>query len=376
MISRRWLRRSWPVVAVVASLALAACGSTSGTAGGSGTTGGSGSTGSGSTGGSGNSGTASSSTGSSGASGSTSVKKVPAVAFFGFSSDNSFAQATWKGVQKEAKAYKGTATFLNGNFSATTQVQQLQDEISSGKYNVFVIQANDGAAVVPEVKQAIAKGIVVVAEFTQVGTNYSQISPQVSGEISVVENAVLNGTDLGKLAIGACGNLSTCNVVYLQGDPTLPLDVARTKAVLAELKTDSHAHLLEDPTGGYLASTGETVTQDVLSAHPDVNVIIGSSQAIEGATTVLKNRNLLGKVKLVGNGGSTQAVNYVRSGTWYATFGIPEVTDGQTATKYGIEKLEGGNPPTATNSASLGPANGMWTKGVVTQNNLKGQYKD
>jgi len=360
-----WLRRSWPVIAVLASLALAACGSS---------TSGSSAASTGSTATSGSS--ASSGSGAGNGSTSSGSKKVPAVAFFGFATDNSFAQATWKGVQEEAKAYHGTATFLNGNFSATTQVQQLQDEIASGKYNVFVIQANDGTAIVPEVKQAIAKGIVVVAEFTQIGSNYSQISPQVKGEISVVEDAVLNGTDLGKMAIGACGGLSTCNVVYLQGDPTLPLDVARTKAVLAELKSDRHVHLLEDPIGGYLASTGETVTEDVLAAHPDVNVIVGSSQAIEGATVVLKGRGLLGKVKLVGNGGSTQAVNYVRAGTWYGTFGIPEVTDGKTATKYGIEKLQGGNPPTATNSATLGPANGMWTKSVVTSNNLKGQYSD
>ena len=283
------------------------------------------------------------------------VTTVPHVAFFGFATDNSFAQATWKGVEQAAKKYGGTATFLNGDFSATTQVSQLEDEITSGKYNVFVIQANDGSAVVPEVKDAIAKHIVVVAEFTQVGSNYSKIAPQVPGEISIVESAVGNGTDLGKLAIGACGAMSACNVVYFQGDPALPLDVARTNAVLAELKTDSHVKLLEDPVGGYVAATGETVTEDVLSAHPDVNVIIGSSQAMEGATIVLQGRHLIGKVKVIGNGGSTQAVNFIHAGTWYATFGIPEVTDGYDAALYGIEKLQGGHPPTATDSATLGP---------------------
>ncbi|HEX3804704.1 MAG TPA: sugar ABC transporter substrate-binding protein [Solirubrobacteraceae bacterium] len=343
---RRW---SWPVVAVIASLGLGALGAAA---------------------------SSSAKVTSHAKASSKATKKRPAVAFFGFATDNSFAQATWKGVKKEAKAYHGTATFLNGDFSSTTQVQQLQTEIASGKYNVFVVQANDGSAVVPEIKKAIAKGIVVAAEFTQVGSSYAQITPQVPGEISVVESAVSNGTNLGKLAISACKGKSTCNVVYLQGAPTLPLDVARTKAVLAELKTDSHVNLLEDPTGGYLASTGETVTEDVLSAHPNVNVIIGSSQAIEGATVELKSRGLLGKVKLIGNGGSTQAVNFVRAGTWYATFGIPEVTDGATATKDGIEKLQGGNPPTSTNSANLGPAGGLWTKSVVVKNHIKGQYSD
>jgi ribose transport system substrate-binding protein len=308
--------------------------------------------------------------------GAATMKAVPHVAFFGFATDNSFAQATWKGVEQAVKKAGGTDTFLNGDFSATTQVSQLEDEITSGKYNVFVIQANDGSAVVPEVKAAIAKHIVVAAEFTQVGSNYSEIAPQVPGEISIVESAVLNGKDLGKLAVGACGSLATCNVVYFQGDPALPLDVARTKAVLAELKTDPHAKLLEDPVGGYVAATGETVAEDVLSAHPDVNVIIGSSQAMEGATIELQSRHLIGKVKVIGNGGSTQAVNFVKAGTWYATFGIPEVTDGYDATLYGIEKLQGGSPPMATNSAALGPDQGMWTQSVVKANHVVGQYSD
>ncbi|MGH9104984.1 MAG: sugar ABC transporter substrate-binding protein [Acidimicrobiales bacterium] len=304
------------------------------------------------------------------------AKVTPHVAFFGFATDNSFAQATWKGVKNAAKKYGGTATFLNGDFSATTQVSQLDDEITSGKYNVFVIQANDGSAVVPEVKKAIAKGIVVAAEFTQVGSNYAKIAPQVPGEISVVESAVLNGKDLGKLAIGACGSLSPCNVIYYQGFTSLPLDVARTKAALAELKTDRHVKVLEDPVGGYTASSGEKVTEDILSAHPNVNVIAGSSQAVEGATIILRDHHLLGKVKLIGNGGSTQAVNYVRAGTWYATFGIPEVTDGYKATLLGIEKLDGGHPATAVNSANLGPAHGLWTRGVVKKYHMQGQYSD
>lgn len=306
----------------------------------------------------------------------TAAKPVPHVAFFGFATDNSFAQATWKGVQKAAAKYHGTATFLNGNFSATTQVSQLEDEITAGKYNVFVVQANDGSAVVPEVKKAIAKKIVVVAEFTQVGSNYAAIAPQVPGEISVVESVIANGKDMAKLAIGACGKLKTCNVVYYQGDPQLPLDVARTNAVLAALKADHHVKVLEDPVGGYLPSTGETTTQNVLTAHPDVNVIIGSSQAMEGATITLRSKHLLGKVKVIGNGGSTQAVNFVKAGTWYATYGIPEVTDGYDAALYGIEKLQGGHPPTAVNSASLGPNQGMWTKAVVTSHHLVGQYSD
>lgn len=302
--------------------------------------------------------------------------KTPNVAFFGFSAANSFAQATYKGVKKAAKEHNGTAHFFNGDFKASTQVHQLQDAMATGKYNVFVVQANDGTAVVPQVQKAVQDGIAVVAEFTQVGTNYKTVAPQVSGEVSVVENTVGNGTDLGKLAIKACGTMNPCNVVYLQGDPSLPLDVARTKAVVAKLSTDKSIHLLGKPVGGYTHAMGHKVAQTVLAAHSNVNVIVGSSQAIEGAQTVLESKHLLSKIKLIGNGGSIQAVKAVKAGKWYATFGIPEVKDGYVATKYAIQKLHGKNPPKGTNSASLGPNDGLWTKPVLAKANYESHYRD
>jgi ribose transport system substrate-binding protein len=296
------------------------------------------------------------STSGSSASSSSGSEKTPHVAFFGFAAANSFAQATYKGVQQAVHQLGGTAHFFDGNFSATTQVSQMQDATASGQYNVFVVQANDGSAVVPYVKQAIAKGIVVVAEFTPVGANYATVAPQVPGEISVVQNIVGNGKSLGQLGTEACGSLSTCNVVFLQGDPSLPLDVARTKAVLSTLKANPTVHVLADPVGGYTQAQGQSVCQDVATRYRDVNVIIGSSQAIEGCQISLQKAGMLGRVKLVGNGGSVQAVTAVQAGTWFATFNVPEVTDGYVATKYGIEKLDGKSVPMATDSDSLGIA--------------------
>ena len=79
--------------------------------------------------------------------------KVKAVAFFGFAAANSFAQATWKGVQQAAKACGASTKFFDPNFNSQTQVSQIQDAITTGQYQVFVVQANDGNAVVPAVRQ-------------------------------------------------------------------------------------------------------------------------------------------------------------------------------------------------------------------------------
>ncbi len=298
--------------------------------------------------------------------------KPVSVAFFGFASANSFAQATWAGVQKAANQLHATAHFFDGNFSATTQVQQMKDALVSKQYNVWVVQANDGAAVVPEVQRAVHEGITVVAEFTPIGTQYNTAKPQVPGIISFVDVPTYNGKMLGKLGVEACGSLNPCNVAYLQGDPSLPLDNARTQAVIKELKTDSNVHVVGSYVGGYTQSQGMSVGQDLLQAHPNVNVIIGSSQAIEGVQIVLQHDNLLGKIKLIGNGGSVQAVDAVHQGKWFATYYIPETTEGYDATKYGIEHERGQKVPMTTNAAKVFPVLG-------TKQDLKGiqgQYKD
>lgn len=300
--------------------------------------------------------------------------KVQNVAFFGFAASNSFAQATWSGVQQAAKACGASAKFFDPNFNAQTQVNQMEDAITTGQYQVFVVQANDGLAVEPAVRRAIQKGITVVGEFTQIGSNYATIQPQVPGLIFVGESSVQNGHALGQLGIEACKGVNPCQVAYLQGSKALPLDNARTAAVMQTLKTASNVQLVASPEGGYTPSTGLAAAQDVLSAHPNVNVIIGSSQAIEGAQLAIKRAHKLGKIKLIGNGGSCQAVAGVLSGKWFASYIVAEKSDGEIATKFGIEAANGKKVPHSYNIDQL--QNPLGTKQVIEKSHFKAQYCD
>jgi len=249
--------------------------------------------------------------------------KVKAVAFFGFAAANSFAQATWAGVKQAAKDAGVSAKFFDPNFNAQTQVSQIQDATTSGQYQAFVIQANDGNAVIPAIQQAVKKGIAVVAEFTPIGSNYASLTPPIPGVTFVGESPVHNGTELGKLGIMACKGINPCNVAYLEGFKSLPLDNARTAAVKKELATASNVKLVADVEGGYTQASGLKAAQDVLQAHSDVNVIIGSAQAIEGTQQAVKKAGKTGQIKLIGNGGSCQAVTGVKSGAWFATYALP-----------------------------------------------------
>ena len=260
------------------------------------------------------------------------------IGFFGFAKANSFAQATWAGVQQYASAHNASATFLDGNFSGTTQVSQLQDAITSKRYNVAIVQANDGTALVNPVKQAVAAGITVVIEFTPVGGKYDTADPQVPGTINIIDPPTVNGVGLAKLGLDACKTVTSgkCTVAYLQGFANYPLDTARTNAAVDALQPGGST-VISNLVGGYTADAGRAAMQNLLQAHPDVNVVIGSSQALEGATPLAAGK----KIAFIGNGGSTQAFNYVNNGTWYGVYDVPEKSEGAKAAELGLDAARG-----------------------------------
>lgn len=269
------------------------------------------------------------------------------IAFFGFSAANSFAQATFAGIEEYAEANDATATFFDGAFDASTQIQQIQDATTTGEYDVFIVQANDGAAVIPAVEAAISAGITVVAEFTPVGTRYDTAEPQVDGMYFVGDVITDNGAALGEMGVMACEGIDDCTVAYLQGDPSLPLDNARNQAVYAALEAGGVPNIIDTFQGGYTADAGRAVAQDLFQAHPEVDVIIGSSQAIAGVETVLPEG---GEIRLIGNGGSTQAVTAVQEGRWFATYYIPEKASGALAAEIGLGVARGEDHPTSVNT--------------------------
>jgi ribose transport system substrate-binding protein len=307
--------------------------------------------------------------GDSGSSGGGS-KKVTDIAFFGFAGANSFAQATFSGIKEEAAKQGIKVKFFDPNFDAQQQVSQIQNAITTGKYQAFIVQANDGNAVVPPIREALDEGIKVVGEFTPVGTKYDTIKPQVPGLIFVGEPPTENGTALGKLGVQACEGVDPCEVAYLEGFKALPLDNARTDAVKKELGTASNIKVVASVEGGYTQATGLKAAQNVLEAHPDVDVMIGSSQAIAGAEQAVKDAKK--KVKLIGNGGSRQAVAAVKAGRWFATYVSAEKDAGAKAAALAIQAAEGKKVPDSFDTRTLQDPIGTKAK----LGGFTGQYDD
>jgi ribose transport system substrate-binding protein len=298
--------------------------------------------------------------------------KPVAIAFFGFARANSFAQATWTGIESYTKLHNATAQFFDPNFDGQKQSSQIQDAVTSGRFKVFIVQANDGTAVIPPIEQALAAGITVVIEFTPVGTRYDTKEPQVPGTITLVDVPTQNGKLLGTLGVEACKQAAAtpCKVAYLEGFKSLPLDNARTKAVVDTLKAGG-AEVVASVEGGYTNESGRKAMQDVLQSHPDLNVVIGSSQAVAGAQSAAGAGS---KILFVGNGGSRQAIKAVQDHRWFGTVCTPERTAGATAAALGLAKARGGAVPQATGYEALSPIQNKCT--AETASKVQGEYDD
>ncbi|MCW2132350.1 sugar ABC transporter substrate-binding protein [Arthrobacter sp. VKM Ac-2550] len=297
------------------------------------------------------------------------------VGFFGFAASNSFAQGTYLGVEKAAAENNATATFVDSNFDPQTQVQQIQDAVTSQQFDVIVVQANDNQALVRPLEQAIDAGITVVVEFSVVGPKFDTIEPQIPGVISIVDSPTVNGTALGEMGRDACAEVEddVCQVAYLEGFKALPLDNARTDAVIAALEEDPKIEVVASVEGGYTQDSGRQAYQDVSQANPDLDVVIGASQAITGVQLAAGEGS---ELKLIGNGASKSNVEAVRSGDWFSIYVMDVVANGAKATELGLAKARGEAVEMAIDEATLAPNGGKGTKEALEKVDFEAQYSD
>ncbi|MGH9106726.1 MAG: sugar ABC transporter substrate-binding protein [Acidimicrobiales bacterium] len=300
------------------------------------------------------------------------------LAFFGYAAANAYTQAALKGVKSVAKRYAATVHFYDPNMSATTQLAQVEDAATSGKYNGMVVYSVAGDTVVPGVKEALARHIKAVADFVPIGPDIDTDKIQLHGlSGSVVVPIDLTGTAAGDLIVKACAGLNPCRVVYMPGDNTLPLEIDRTHHMLAVIKKHKNVDLVGTIQSGYASGTGYTAGENALTAHPNVNVIASSNdQAIVGVELAVKQHGDLKKIKLIGGGGTYQGVAGIKSGDWFGTVNYCPTTEAARATQILIDAMLGhpvkdnqvnslticGAPVQLTKS-NLGSYKGEWSAG-------------
>ncbi len=291
-------------------------------------------------------------------------KKVYHVAYMSYAVANSYDAPMLAAAKAVAAADGVQVTVFDANNSPTTQVSQLQDVMSSGKYQGVVLQPIYGAAEIKTVRQVIAHHIKVVNIDQILGLKYTTDKIQVpglSGNVVFFPSKI--GTQLAVLANKACAGANPCNIGLVHNYKGYEPDAAVSAAFATQLVKYPNDKVVDEVDGLYQVGASTTQVQNMLQANPGLNVIVGSDQNCEGAQIALGTAKT---TKLVCYGASAASVPGLKSGLWFADVAQMPATEGQLGMEMVIRAMRTGKP-----QGSKNPVAGLPNGGVITAANLR-----
>jgi ribose transport system substrate-binding protein len=312
----------------------------------------------------GSSGDSSSSTSTAGKAAANANKPVR-IAYLSFAVANSYDAPMLAAAQTVAKGNNSTIKVFDANNDPKKQFAQLQTATSSGDYDAIIVQPIFGTGLITGVQDAIAAGKKVVNMDQILGKDLSTDQPQVeglSGNVVFVPTEI--GTKLGKLVTQACEeqSLDPCKIGYLFDIKASALDVAIKKS-FDEAISGSPVKVVAQGESFFTPANGLKAAQNMLQAHSDLNLIVGSDQGIEGAVQAIGKK----KVILVGYGGSAAGIQGVASGKWYGDVAQLPASEGRLAALAAIKAVRTGAKTGGQNPVAQLPAEGVVTKDNADQ---------
>ncbi len=294
--------------------------------------------------------------------------KTLRIAYLSFAVANSYDAPMLAAAQAVASDNNAKLTVFDANNDPKAQFAQLQDVIASGQYDGIILQPIFGTGLVDLVKQAIAKGIKVVNMDQILGPDLTTDQPQVpglSGNVTFVPTDI--GTKLGQLVVQACttNNLNPCNLGYLYDIKASALDVAINQAFTKVIGSNNSIKVVAEGESFFTPSIGLKAAQNMLTAHADMNLIVGSDQGIEGSVQAVSAAGKKGKVILVGYGGGAAGLQGVASGDWFGDVAQTPASEGRLAVVALVKALR-----TGVDTGGIDPVAQLPNGGVVTKANV------
>ncbi len=295
-------------------------------------------------------------------------EKTLEIAYLSFAIANSYDAPMLAAAQAAAAAGNAKLTVFDANNDPATQTKQLQDAIAAGKYDGIIVQPIYGGGLVTTVQEAIGKGIAVGNIDQILGSDFTTSDAQVEG---LAANVVFIPSELGRkygeLTVKACAELNAnpCNVGYIYSVKASGLDAALRTAFDAAIATNPNIKVVAEGESFYTTALGLKASQDMLTAHGDLSVIIGADQAITGALQAVTDAGVKDKVKLIGYGGGAVALQGIAAGDRYATVVQLPASEGRIGVGNLIQAIRTGKP-----TPGVDPLASLPDGGVVSKDNV------
>lgn len=231
--------------------------------------------------------------------------------------------------EKAEKDLNIKVNLVDGGWDANQQANAIQNAISSGADGI-VISPVDPSAVCTYVDEALDAGIEVCALTTQIGTGDAEdpVYPETVGLVGHIETEVgRTAMDIAAEALDRSGKIA-----IIEGTPGMSDTEGRKKGIDEENKEYPDIEVVSRVCGEWVVDKAYTDMQNIIQSNPEVELVICHSDNMAvGAAKALEDADMTDKVKIVGIGGSKDALDLIKKGEIYGTIMYVPETEAYTA---------------------------------------------
>jgi ribose transport system substrate-binding protein len=245
------------------------------------------------------------------------------IAFIGAGSNNTYMQANIKSAKETAEKLGGSVDFFDPNWTTSTQFNQAQNVLSSGKYNGIVAGVLDGVQMCKILTEdAPSKGIMVsVYNQALCGRALNEGDALwAPGTLNYIGGAQSCSAFTDYFEFMAKENPGPQKVLVLTGPDLNANSLATDCAIKAIQAKHPEFKILSVTRTNYTVVDGNQKTLPLLQANPDTTILFGNySEITRGSAQAVKQAGMAGKVKVYDAGGSAWAYQAVKNGDISAT---------------------------------------------------------
>ena len=251
-----------------------------------------------------------------------------------------------EGAEAAAEAGGDSLIFLDANGDVSKQNNDIQDLITQGVSAIIINPVNPDA-VVPSLEAAEAAGIPVITVDRSVneGTVAAHVGRDNKAMGEMVGEAVL-----AKLAEAG---IDSAQIIEIQGDAGGAVMMDRRDGFHAAIEGSGH-EIIEGPYAEYIRANAAVAMQDLIQAHPDVDVVYAHNDDMAlGAMQVL-SENGKDDVLVAGVDGLSEALEAMANQEGYVATALNDPKYlGDVTIQVAREVIAGGDVPAFVDAGSM-----------------------
>lgn len=252
-----------------------------------------------------------------------------------------FYVALVNAAEEYAKEEGFEIIITNAEDDMSKQVNDVNDLIAQG-IDLLLLNPQDPEGLIPATKAAADAGIPVVILDSEISTDANYVT-------KVISNNVENGILVGEWVAKEFGK-TEINAAVISGNKGNPGGVDRRQGVIKGItegqlreQGSSKLNIVSQGWGNWSQEGGLSAMEDIIVAHPDVNLIIAENDSMAlGARIAVEQAGKLDQITIVGVDGQKEALELIKEGKYGATgLNNPKLI-ARTALEVGLNILEKG----------------------------------